>query len=564
MAAMPNVPCSKRRDAAVARCSNHLARSSSTTDAAAGGTITTHAALGLGAAKRSLDRALAPYDGLWSRVLPMTLLFGVMSFCNCILDATKDTLVVTAFGGAEQIPWLTVWAVLPLSIVVLAVYSVASQRMFGRGLFYVSLAPFVAFFAVFTFVLYPNHASLHPHALITQLTATLPPGLTGLLAIIDNWTYTLFYAFAELWGDVVLSLLFWAYANDTTTLEDAALVYPLFGIGANIAQYVGGVLLCFVRTAVPVTATRSADAAWDIQLRILMSCVLVGSAVLCGIYEFTRKRNKADEMERVKSESRELEEKSSKPAVSLGESLGMLVRSPQIQCLTVMALAQGITANVFQVAWKGQMRDIFPLPADYSAFMGVVSTWQAVVTCICMLGAPYIFRKWGWAKTTALTPWVILWAGGAWMAASAWLPGVTSSMMGVPMLSILCMAGAAVYVFEKATKFSVFKPAEEMVYIGLDENAKTRGKASVDILGGQLGKSGGSVLIQGLLLCSTTGHLAGALPVLFTVHTIVAGMWIAAVSALAFHHGDLLDALTSVDDDDKDTADLVCDLQQPA
>lgn len=55
-----------------------------------------------------------------------------MAFANSILDATKDALVVTALGGAEQIPFLTVWAVLPFSIVFVVAFSWASVRV-SRG-----------------------------------------------------------------------------------------------------------------------------------------------------------------------------------------------------------------------------------------------------------------------------------------------------------------------------------------------------------------------------------------------------------------------------------------------
>ena len=37
-------------------------------------------------------------------------------------------------------------------------------------------------------------------------------------------------------GDIVLSLLFWGLANETTALNEAAVLYPLFGVGANIGQ----------------------------------------------------------------------------------------------------------------------------------------------------------------------------------------------------------------------------------------------------------------------------------------------------------------------------------------
>jgi ATP/ADP translocase len=66
-------------------------------------------------------------------------------------------------------------------------------------------------------------------------------------------------------------------------------------------------------------------------------------------------------------------------------------------------------------------------------------------------------------------------------------------------------------IFGKGAKFSMFKPAEEMVYIGLDEESRTKGKAAIDVVGAQSGKSLGSVLQQALLL-ATGGALAGAQP----------------------------------------------------
>jgi len=58
------------------------------------------------------------------------------------------------------------------------------------------------------------------------------------------------------------------------------------------------------------------------------------------------------------------------------------------------------------------------------------------------------------------------------------------------------IATMRVQVFAKGAKFSMFKPAEEMVYIGLDEESRTKGKAAIDVVGAQSGKSAGSVLQQ--------------------------------------------------------------------
>ena len=64
----------------------------------------------------AVRRFLASLNGLWGQLIPMAFMFCGMALANGILDALKDTLVVTAFGGAEQIPYLTVYAVLPVFI----------------------------------------------------------------------------------------------------------------------------------------------------------------------------------------------------------------------------------------------------------------------------------------------------------------------------------------------------------------------------------------------------------------------------------------------------------------
>jgi len=61
---------------------------------------------------------------------------------------------------------------------------------------------------------------------------------------------------------------------------------------------------------------------------------------------------------------------------------------------------------------------------------------------------------------------------------------------GIALLQGLVIFGALLYVFGRGAKFSLFKPAEEMVYITLDEDGRTRGKAAIDVVGSQVGGCG--------------------------------------------------------------------------
>src|SRR5690554_3755479 len=93
------------------------------------------------------------------KVLPMLLMFLFISFNYTILRDTKDTLVVTS-SGAETIPFLKFWGVVPAAVIFMLVYSKLSNSLSKEALFYASISPFVIFFALFVLYLYPHRHNL--------------------------------------------------------------------------------------------------------------------------------------------------------------------------------------------------------------------------------------------------------------------------------------------------------------------------------------------------------------------------------------------------------------------
>ena len=64
------------------------------------------------------------------------------------------------------------------------------------------------------------------------------------------------------------------------------------------------------------------------------------------------------------ADSGSIKGKDEKP--SLREAFVFLTKSKQIRCLAVMALAQGLSTNLIDIAWKSHLHMLHPSPAAYS------------------------------------------------------------------------------------------------------------------------------------------------------------------------------------------------------
>ena len=139
------------------------------------------------------------------KLLPLGLMFFCILFNYTILRNTKDVLVVTARGsGAEIIPFLKTYVQLPSALLFTALYSRMCNTMSQESIFYTLVSGFLGFFATFAVGMYPFQHALHPHAFCDWLLAAgVPKSLSGFVGIFRNWSFSLFYCMAEMWGSVV-------------------------------------------------------------------------------------------------------------------------------------------------------------------------------------------------------------------------------------------------------------------------------------------------------------------------------------------------------------------------
>lgn len=353
-----------------------------------------------------------------------------------------------------------------------------------------------------------------------NLLNVLGPRFSAPLAIIKNWSFCLFYVMAELWGSVVVSVLFWGFANQICTVDEAKQFYPLFGLGANVALIFSGRAVKYF-SAVRASLPAGVDG-WAVSLRGMMSLVLMFGLFIAIDYFLVNKFL----LPNAKLPSSGAPKKKKKEKLPVGESLKFLAGQKYIRDLATLVVAYGISINLVEVTWKSKIKAQFPNPNDYSSFMGDFSTYTGAVTFVMMILSRFIFRKFGWGTAALITPVVLFITGVLFFGLVLFSEPLTPviATMGLTPLMAAVLVGAAQNIFSKSSKYSLFDPCKEMAYIPLDQDTKVKGKAAIDVVCNPLGKSGGALIQQFMII--GFGSLAASTPYLGVILLFIVGLWI--------------------------------------
>lgn len=479
----------------------------------------------------NMDHLPEPAIELWQKVVPLGMIFFCASFNLTILQSLKDAIVVTA-GGAEVLPFLAFFCVLPASLAFFVLYGKLVAHLPERAVFYTSVLPLLAYYGLFATVLYPLAGSLHPMDLMNSLMGSLPTGLHGLLKVAGNWTYSLFFCMAELWGAVVISVLFWSLANEVCTVDEAKAVYPFMAIGANIALVAAG---CYIRLVNHALSTSFAGDTQLLSLRVLIGTVMAMTVAMFGSKAFIDSKilqpaaAAAAAAGAASTGGKAPKKKKSKG--SFAEGLAVLKNSPKIRNLALLVMSYGVGHRLFEFAWKGQLRQLYPTVQGYQSVLADVATYTGMLTLGSMVVSRLVFQYAGWGVAAAVTPAVMGLAGVVFFGATlaSQLPALTPEMAAT-IAGVGATAGVVTQVFARAAKYSLFDPAKEMVYIEMDADEKKQGKAAVDLVGSQIGKSGASWITQAFLL--GCGSIAAAMPFTGVIFAAVIVTWIQATLQL--------------------------------
>lgn len=465
------------------------------------------------------------------KFLPMSFMMFLTLFNYSMLRSIKDGLVVTNVG-AEAISFLKMYIVFPSAVLAMVIYSRLCNSMTQQKVYYTITGFFVGYILIFAFFIYPNPDAFHPDPQTIDLLISYAPMFKWFLKIAGKWTYATFYVMAELWGSLMLSLLFWSFANQITKTSEAKRFYSMFGMLGNIGLILVG----------PIGTFFLIDNVLQLELKMMPILIITAVAGILLILTYAGIDKYVLPDPRFYDPSEQKSEKKKKAKLSIVESFKLIFSSKYIGLIALLVLAYGVSINLVEGIWKAKIKELYPNQDDYTAYMLTFQSYQGVAAIFFMVVGANILRKVSWGTAAILTPLMILITGLAFFSLIFFGDDISTLGLGVLIsepLKFAVMTGMIQNVLSKATKYSLFDATKNIAYIPLDIELKTKGMAAVEVVGGRLGKSGGG-FIQSTFFMLTGLPFAQATPYFAAIFFVIVLLWIFAVKALSKEYASLV------------------------
>lgn len=471
------------------------------------------------------------------KFLPMFFIFFLIAFNYNVLRSYKDSIVVTASkSGAEAIPFIKLWVVLPSAVLFTLLFTRLSNWFSREKLFYSTLSIFLVFFLLFGLVLYPAQEWLHPNHFADSLQAMLPPGFKGFIAIFRNWTFTLFYVMSELWSTAIFTVLFWGFANEVTSVSEAKRYYGLLTLGGSLAGVFSGCTAVAFSQNVFLSWLPYGKTPWDQSIFFLCLTIVISGLLTMLLFRWLNVR--------VILPTERMEAPKEKIRMSMRANFAYLARSKYLLSIALIVFAYNVAINLLEVVWKDRMKALYPDPSDYNIYMGKVILVMGIVASLTgFFTTTKVVQRFSWTAS-ALIPPVIVGVTGLLFFNFIFFPnqgGVTwlFSFLNMTPLVLAVTLGSAQNCLSRASKYTFFDATKEMAFIPLSPESKLKGKAAIDGVGSRIGKSGGSVIHQGLILMLSS--VSASIPYIAVIFAIIIVIWGYTVVSL----GKQFDELTA-------------------
>lgn len=475
------------------------------------------------------------YGNELRKFIPMSALMFCVLFNQNVLRILKDSILITEIS-AEVASFAKVYCVTPFAALFVIIYAKMLNHLSFERIYYYLTSFFVAFFIIFAFVLYPQIDYFHADEGYIQELMAGHPHLKWYIALAANWSYVIFYTLSELWPNIFYVLLFWQFANETTTTEEAKRFYTLFSLFGNSSLILVGFLM--MNLASENTILKKFITISDSKIILTQAAIfLVGIAALisCLLIRYLTKNIITDPQNYIKVKK----ERNTKEKLGLIESFKYIVRSKYLWLMLICSAAFGLSMNLVEAVWKAKIKELYPTVNTFAEFNSLYILWTGVAIMVMTVVGNNVMRIYSWFAAAVITPVIIMVTGVFFFILVVFDQQVLSWFDGALLMTPLALAvsvGAVQNILSKGTKYSIWDTSREMLYIPLDDELKTKGKAAVDVVSSKIGKSSSGLIQSIIFTILPTATFTSISPVLMVIFTAVCILWIYAVRQVYFEY----------------------------
>lgn len=467
------------------------------------------------------------------RFLSMSGFMFCILFNQNILRILKDSILVSQVS-AEVMSFAKVYCVTPAAALFVVFYAKMVDNLNYRSVYFVLSGVFLSYFAIFGFILYPNTELIHMDPRKVHLLMESYPHFKWFIALVGNWSYVLFYVFAELWPNVFYILMFWQLANETTSTDEAKRFYTLFALIGNSSLIIVGLVIMHLSSESNVFSEGGMLANYfNVDGHVLLiQCgmamilffgvggMLIVQYLYSGVIDIS------------KSEFLKVKDVRTKRKTSLIDSFKYVVRSKYLWLMLICSASFGLSENLVEALWKDRMRELYPTVTSYAGVNGIFVLWSGVTIMLMTIIGNRLMKYHSWFIAAVISPVVIMITGVIFFSCVVFDHEILTFADKATMMSPLALAvtiGAIQNILAKGTKYSIWDTSREMLYIPLDSELRTKGKAAVDVISSKTGKSFSGLIQSVLFMLMPSATYVSIAPFLMVVFVIVCIIWIYAV-----------------------------------
>ncbi len=469
------------------------------------------------------------------KFIPMCGLMFCVLFNQNILRILKDSILISEIS-AEVVSFTKVYCVTPAAALFVIVYAKMLNHFSFEKIYYYLTAFFVGFFIIFAFIIYSNIHIFHINSNSLEQVMETYPHFKWYIALIGNWGYVAFYTLSELWPNIFYVLLFWQFANEITTTEEAKRFYTLFSLFGNSSLVFVGLLMMNLSSDNTIAKYFLTVSDNKITLiRISISLVVFSAIIACLLVRFLTKNISTNSMFYVNT----IGTRFTKDDIGLVKSFKYIIKSKYLWLMLICSAAFGLSMNLIEAVWKAKIKELYPTVNTYAKFNSLYILWTGVAIMVMTIIGNNIMRSHGWFVAAIIPPIIMMITGILFFILIVFdhqvLSVFDSSILMTP-LALAVSIGALQNILVKGTKYSLWDTSKEMLYIPLNQELKTKGKAAVDVISSKIGKSSSGLMQSVVFTLVPTATFSSISPFLMMVFIIVCIIWIHSVRIIYFEY----------------------------